>query len=141
MLIVDDIQLNRAILAECFQNAYTIVEADNGEVAYHYIEEHFDEIAIILLDLIMPVSDGFQLLKRLRSNPLLTTIPVIVTSQAGETSEAQAFELGASDFSPKPYNMDIAIHRVQNVTARNAIQTLEREKRMLTKMKQLALEA
>lgn len=141
MLIVDDIQLNRAILAEYFQNAYTIVEADNGEVAYHYIEEHFDEIAIILLDLIMPVSDGFQLLKRLRSNPLLTTIPVIVTSQAGETSEAQAFELGASDFIPKPYNMDIAIHRVQNVTARNAIQTLEREKRMLTKMKQLALEA
>ncbi|MDD4850131.1 MAG: EAL domain-containing protein [Gemmiger sp.] len=141
MLIVDDVQLNRAILVEYFQNAYTIVEADNGQVAYNYIQENFDQIAVILLDLVMPVMDGFQLLERLRANALLRDIPVIVTSQAGETSEAKAFELGASDFLSKPYNIDIALHRVQNVTARNAIQTLEREKRMLTKMKELALEA
>ncbi len=141
MLIVDDIQLNREILTEYFKNAYTIVEADNGQIAYQYIEAHCDEIAIIMLDLIMPVMDGFQLLKILRENPMLSSIPIIVTSQAGETSEAHAFELGASDFLSKPYNLDIALHRVQNVTARSAVQTLEREKRMLSKMKQLAMEA
>ncbi len=106
MLIVDDIELNRTILAEYFSFAYTIVQADNGQVAYQYIEEHFDEISIIMLDLVMPVMDGFQLLKKMHVNPLFSSIPVIVTSQAGETSEAHAFELGASDFLPKPYNMD-----------------------------------
>ena len=141
MLIVDDVQLNRQILAEYFSGAYSIVEADNGQAAYGYIEEHCEDIAIILLDLIMPVMDGFQLLKLLRETPRFASIPVILTSQAGETSEAHAFELGASDFLSKPYNMDVALHRVQNVTARNTIQTLEREKRMLLKMQQMATEA
>ena len=141
MLIVDDVQLNREILVDYFKDAYTIVEADNGQAAYQYIEEHCEEIAVIMLDLIMPVMDGFQLLRLLRESPRFASVPVIVTSQAGETSEAHAFELGASDFLPKPYNLDIALHRVQNVTARNAIQTLEREKRMLTKMRQLSQEA
>ncbi|SDX30609.1 response regulator [Eubacterium barkeri] len=141
MLIVDDIAVNRAILAECFQRMYTIVQADNGQIAYEYIETHFDEIAVIMLDLIMPVMDGFQLLKKICVNPLLNTIPIVVTSESGEASEAHAFELGASDFLSKPYNMDVAIHRVQNVTARNTIATLEREKRMLSKMKQLTMEA
>lgn len=141
MLIVDDVQLNREVLADYFKEVYTIVEADNGQVAYRYIEEHSDEIAVIMLDLIMPVMDGFQLLNILRETPQYSLIPVVVTSQAGETSEAHAFELGASDFLPKPYNLDIALHRVQNVTARNAIETLERERRMISKMRQLSQEA
>ncbi|MDD3336039.1 MAG: EAL domain-containing protein [Eubacteriales bacterium] len=141
MLIIDDVELNRTVLAEYFKDIYTIVEADNGQIAHQYIEEHYDEIAVIMLDLIMPVMDGFQLLELLKETPRFASIPVIVTSQAGEVSEVHAFELGASDFLGKPYNLDIALHRVQNVTARNAIQTLEREKRMLSKMKQLALEA
>ncbi|MDD3164263.1 MAG: EAL domain-containing protein [Oscillospiraceae bacterium] len=141
MLIVDDMELNRAILTQCFQDDFTIVEAADGLAAYRYIEDHFDEIAVILLDLIMPVMDGFALLKKLQANPLFSTIPVIVSSQPGEASERQAFELGASDFLPKPFSPDIAVHRVQNVLARSTVQILEREKRMLSKMKQLALEA
>ncbi|MDD3338588.1 MAG: EAL domain-containing protein [Lachnospiraceae bacterium] len=140
MLIVDDIEMNRSILAEYFQDAYTIVEADNGEIAYEYIKKHYESITIIMLDLIMPVMDGFQVLERLRKDEAYRNIPVIVTSQAGESSEARAFELGASDFLSKPYNIDIAIHRVQNVTARNAIQTIDREKKMIKKMRKLAQE-
>lgn len=140
MLIADEVKLNRAILSEYFKNAYSIVEAANGQSAYNYIQENFENIAIILLDLSMPLMDGFQLLEKLRANRLYSDIPVIITSQAGETSEARAFELGASDFISKPYNVDVCIHRVQNVTARNAMQTLEREKHMLAKMRQLALE-
>lgn len=138
MLLVDDNERNRKLLADYFQNIYTIVQADNGRVAYSYIESHFDEIAVIMLDLVMPIMDGFQLLQKIRLNPLLNTIPIVVTSEAGE---ARAFELGASDFLSKPYNMDVALHRVKNVTARNTIVTLEREKRMLSKMKQMAMEA
>ena len=141
MLIIDDIKLNRSILAEYFRNVYTIVEADNGQVALDYIKDNYEKIAIIMLDLIMPIMDGFVLLERLKKDNTFSDIPVIVTSQAGETSEEHAFELGASDFIAKPYNIDVAIHRVQNVTARNAVQTLEREKHMLIKMRQLALEA
>ena len=139
MLIVDDVRINRSVLADYFKVTYTIVEADNGEVAYHYIQDCFDKIAVIMLDLVMPVMDGFQLLQKLRANPLFSSIPVIVTSQAGEASEAHAFELGASDYLPKPYNFDIALHRVQNVTARNTVQMMARDKRMFSRMKKLVL--
>ncbi len=141
MLIADGVKLNRTILADFFKNAYAIVEADNGLSAFNYIQENFENIAIIMLDLSMPVMDGFELLEKLRENRIYSDIPVILTSQAGESNEVRAFELGASDFISKPYNIDVCIHRVQNVTARNAMQTLEREKHMLAKMRQLALEA
>ncbi|NCC42821.1 MAG: EAL domain-containing protein, partial [Clostridia bacterium] len=141
MLIVDDLSLNRELLAEYFKGIYTIVEADNGLAAYSYIQEHFDRIEIIMLDLIMPRMDGYELLKKLQSNSLYSPIPVIVTSQVGKDGEAQAFELGASDFLSKPYNYQIARHRVRNVTARLEAQTLRREKDMLSKMRRLALEA
>ncbi|MEG1912065.1 MAG: EAL domain-containing protein [Cloacibacillus sp.] len=141
MLIADGEQANRAKLAKYFEDAYSIVEADNAPAAYKYIEEHFNEIAIVMLDLALPPADGFHLLEKLRVNHQFASIPVIATGAACEALEVRAFALGASDFLPAPYNMDIAVHRVQNVTARNTIQTLEREKRMLSKMRQLALEA
>lgn len=141
MLIVDDIEVNRAILAECFRSYYAIVEAADGEEAYMYVQEHFDDIAIIMLDLIMPKMDGFQFLKKLQINALYSTIPVIVTSQVGRDSEVEAFRLGASDFLSKPYDCDIALHRVQNVTAKTEVKVLQREKQMLIKMRRLAMEA
>ncbi|MCI2056600.1 MAG: EAL domain-containing protein [Oscillibacter sp.] len=141
MLIVDDQETNRAILAELFKKYYTIVEADNGKVAFQYIRQHYDKIAVILLDLIMPVMDGFQVLEKLRENPFYAEIPVIVTSQAGQTSETRAFELGASDFLPKPYNLEVALHRVQNAVAHSAMQMLEQEKRMMSRMHELAAAA
>lgn len=141
MLIVDDAEINRAVLAETFRDTYTIVEAENGQAAFAYVEQHFDEIAIIMLDLIMPVMDGFTLLQKLQANPLYAPIPVIVTSQASGEAEARAFALGANDYLPKPYQAEVAIHRVQNVAAHSTLQTMLQEKQILVKMQQLEQKA
>ncbi|MCI2056382.1 MAG: EAL domain-containing protein [Oscillibacter sp.] len=141
MLIVDDSRTSRAMLAETFRDAYTIVEVENGQAAFAYVEQHFDEIAIIMLDLIIPVMDGYELLQKLRANPLYVPIPVIVTSQPSDEAEKRVFSLGASDYLPKPYQPEIAVHRVQNVTARSTLQTLLQEKQILAKMQQLEEEA
>ena len=68
-----------------------------------------------MLDLVMPVMDGFTLMKHLGKDERYKHIPVIVTSQAGEKSVRKSFELGAVDFIEKPYNLRIILHRVQNV--------------------------
>lgn len=118
MLIVDDVEINRAVLVETFRQKYTTVEADNGAIALEYLNEHYEEIEVVLLDLIMPVIDGFQMLCEMRKNDHTKWIPVIVTSQAGENSEAKALAMGASDFIAKPYDKSVCIRRVENVVAR-----------------------
>lgn len=121
MLIIDDLTLNRAILSEYFSDAFTIVEAPNGEVAWEYIKEHYADIDIIMLDLIMPIMDGYRLLEKLKNNDNCKYIPVIVTSQAGEISEAKALSMGAADFIAKPYNKEVAIQRVNKVLSKRCI--------------------
>ena len=115
MLIVDDIAINRAVLAEIFADEYVIVEKENGKEAWEYLEEHESEIEIVLLDLLMPVMDGFQLLKHMQGDGQMSDVPVIVTSQGDAKAEQRALEMGADDFISKPYNPDVVCHRVHNV--------------------------
>ncbi|HCT64994.1 MAG TPA: diguanylate cyclase [Lachnospiraceae bacterium] len=128
MLIVDDVEINRAVLVETFKELYNIVEADNGSVALNYINEHYNEIEIVLLDLIMPEIDGFQVLREMRKNENTRWIPVIITSQSGENSEAKSLLLGASDFIAKPYDTSVCIRRVENVVAYAMMKEQERHK-------------
>ncbi len=115
MLIVDDIKLNRKILKASFSSYFEIVEKENGAQAYDYIKEHYDQIEVIMLDLVMPVMDGFTLMQQLNMDDRYKNIPIIVTSQGGEKSVERSFALGAADFVEKPYNLNIILHRVQNV--------------------------
>lgn len=117
MLIVDDMETNRAILSEFFKDDYNIAEAGNGEEAMKYLLENSKEVELVLLDLLMPIMDGFQTLEQMKNNKSLKDIPVIITSQAGEGSEARAVNLGASDFIGKPYTYEVAAVRVANVIA------------------------
>ena len=128
MLIVDDVEINRAVLVETFRQKYTTVEADNGAVALDYLNEHYDEVEIVLLDLIMPEMDGFQMLCEMRKNNHTKWIPVIITSQAGENSEAKSLAMGASDFIAKPYEKSVCMCRVENVVARAKLR--EQEERL-----------
>ncbi|MEA4971600.1 MAG: EAL domain-containing protein [Candidatus Metalachnospira sp.] len=121
MLIVDDLALNRAILSEYFSDSFTIVEASNGEVAWKYIKDHSSEIDIIMLDLIMPVMDGYKLLEKLNNSDECRSTPVIVTSQAGEISEAKALFMGAADFMAKPYSKEVAVQRVLKVLSKSSV--------------------
>lgn len=141
MLIVDDQEVNRSLFANCFKNDYKIIEADNGLVAFRYIRHNYDKISVVLLDLIMPVMDGFQLLERMKENPFYAAIPVIVASQAGREVEARAFEMGASDFVSKPYDMNIIRYRVTKAIANNNVRFTKQGKKLIDRMHELSLAA
>lgn len=115
MLIVDDLVLNRKILSASFSRYFKTVEKENGAEALEYIKDYADEIDVIMLDLVMPVMDGFTLMKQLKMENKYAHIPIIVTSQGGDKSVEKSFALGATDFVEKPYNPRIIMHRVQNV--------------------------
>lgn len=116
ILIVDDIDVNRALLYEMFHSQYEIAEAENGCEAIDYVEKHSDEIAVILLDLIMPVSDGFEVLEYLTSHNYMPEIPVVlITSDATRGSEALGYSYGVSDIIYKPFAARIVMRRIINI--------------------------
>lgn len=117
MLIADDVEINRVILAQFFQDEYQIVEAANGAEAWDIITSQ--KVNIVLADLVMPVMDGYELLTRIKRHDSYASIPVLVmTARTDADSEVRAMELGASDFVTKPYNPTVVRCRVRNVMAR-----------------------
>lgn len=112
VLIVEDVACNRELLKELLEPDYATATACNGEEAYRYIQEHHSEISCIMLDLLMPVMDGFQLLDLMRTDGTLEEIPVVITSEAGSDGELRALRLGADSFVAKPYNPEILLHHV-----------------------------
>lgn len=118
MLLVDDIEMNRASLAATFAGDYLIEEADNGKEAWEYLEKNYDKVDMVMTDLLMPVMDGFQLLAKIRANADTKDIPVIVTSQGDKSTEQRIFEMNADDFVSKPFNPEIIRHRVNSAIER-----------------------
>ncbi len=115
ILIVDDEEVNRTILSLMFDAEYDIVEAPNGMDAIDAIEKNKD-IALILLDVIMPVMDGFGVLDYMKEKELLEKIPVIlITSMTPQESEAKAYEYGIADVMHKPFESNIIKRRARNI--------------------------
>lgn len=115
ILIVDDEEINRAVLNEMFKDEYDTIEAENGQDAISQIENNHD-IALILLDIVMPVMDGFEVLKYMKSHDLLEEIPVIlITSEAAKDSEDQAYSYGVADVMHKPFYPHIVKRRSKNI--------------------------
>ena len=116
ILIVEDNLINREMLREILSARYRILEAENGQEALDILKEHKDEISLILLDIIMPVMDGYTFLSLIKADPDYSSIPVIVTTQNdGESDEVTALSLGAADFVAKPYRPQIILHRVASI--------------------------
>lgn len=116
VLVVDDMELNRELLKEMLQNQYDVILAENGKRAIELLHQNADEISVVLLDLIMPETDGFAVLEKMQQENLIHKIPVIVIS--GETSteaEGRCFDYGVMDFVQKPFNASIVRRRVKNV--------------------------
>ena len=116
MLIVDDQELSRQILSELFGKHYRILEAEDGKRALELLREHCGEIAVLLLDLIMPVMSGRELLDVKNADPELSPIPVVVIS-ADDTNSSQLrmLEYGVNDYITKPFLPQVALRRVRNV--------------------------
>lgn len=116
ILVVDDIAINRLVLRELFLDKYEVLEAENGRVALDVLEAHKDEIVVLLLDLLMPVMDGFDVLRAMNENGMIRHIPVIlITSEDDDEKTLLSYGLGVSDLIYKPFNPDIVMRRVGNV--------------------------
>lgn len=116
VLVVDDVELNRDLLEEMLKDEYDVIKAEDGEMALKLIWEHQEEIAVILLDLIMPKVDGYTVLEKIKSNNFMDKIPVLIIS--GESSvetETQCFDYGISDFIKKPFDNRLVKKRVKNI--------------------------
>ena len=116
ILIVDDVELNRAILAELFSDIYHILEAENGREALDILEKDIDQVVMVLLDIVMPVMDGFEVLQEMTDRKLIEQVPVIlITSENSDRAALQGYQLGVSDIINKPFNPEVVKRRVANV--------------------------
>lgn len=116
ILVVEDNLINRVMLCEILSEEYQVLEAENGEVALDILKEYKDKIDLILLDLMMPVMDGYKFLDFTKQDEELALIPVIVMTQGdSEEDEVSALAHGATDFVPKPYRPRVILHRVASI--------------------------
>ena len=103
ILIVDDAQINRIILCELLRNQYQILEAEDGKKALEIMKED-KMIDLVLLDIVMPNMDGYQVLEKMKEQRYLEYLPVIIISSEGNTTSMEkAYELGATDYIRRPF--------------------------------------
>ena len=115
ILIVDDSEFNRAILKEILEETYEIIEADGGNEALHKIDEYGMKISLVLLEIIMPEKDGFEVLKYMEEERLISDIPVIIISSEDSANYIRrAYEMGVSDYINRPFDANIVYQRVSN---------------------------
>lgn len=115
ILIVDDAQINREILSEILKDEYRIMEAENGQECLDKLYENRGDIALVLLDINMPVMDGFEVLKSMNVNHTIEDIPVImISSDDSEAFIRKSYELGASDYISRPFDSRVVYRRVAN---------------------------
>ena len=116
ILIVEDNELNREILSEILAGEYQLLTAENGQEGLEVLRAHKNSVALILLDVMMPVMDGYTFLDKLEEDAELALIPVIVMTQnESEADEVNALAHGATDFVPKPYRPQVILHRVASI--------------------------
>ena len=116
LLVVDDSEMNRVILSEMLKDQYDIIEADSGEAGISCLERYGDGVSIVLLDIVMPGADGFDVLSRMSRSGWIDDIPVImISSEESDDMVLRAYELGASDYISRPFDARIVRQRVGNI--------------------------
>jgi class 3 adenylate cyclase len=130
ILIVDDSELNRMLLIDILEEKdFEVEEAENGQEALDILEKNPDEIGGIILDLLMPVMDGYTFLEKYSKLDFCKNIPVVVaTADNSPSVERRCLELGAWDFVQKPYDPVIVCLRVQNNMERRRLHLMEQQK-------------
>lgn len=133
ILIAEDVEINRELLVMMFEEQYTVAQAENGQVAIDYLAEHSEDVACLLLDLLMPVKDGFAVMEFMKENGMMEKIPIIlITGDNSKSTEEKAYNYGAADVIYKPYVERVVMRRVKNIvdlyTHQNHIEDLVEQK-------------
>ena len=115
ILIADDSEMNRAILSEMLGHEFRILEAENGRECVNMLEQYGTGISLILLDIFMPVMDGFEVLAYMTRGHWLDDVPVImISSEDSEATVRHAYEMGVSDYISRPFDAKVVYRRVYN---------------------------
>ena len=115
ILLVDDSAMNRMMLTEILGDSYHILEAENGRECMEKLQAEAGNIALVLLDINMPVMDGFEVLKAMNANHTIEDTPVImISSEDSDAAIRRSYELGASDYVNRPFDARIVYRRVTN---------------------------
>lgn len=113
VLVVDDEEINRIMLTSIVGQEYEVLTACNGKEAWDVINSNKDTLSLVLLDLLMPELDGYELLSMMQKDLDINKIPVIVLT-ADTTAEVKSLNMGASDFIPKPYDVpEVILARIK----------------------------
>ncbi len=128
ILIVDDSKLNREILSSILKNEYNIIEASSGTKCINTLKDYGSIISLIILDIIMPSMNGFDVLEYLNSHNYIEDIPVIIiTEDSSDSSIRKAFDLNASDYINRPFDAKVVYRRVAN-----SIKLYDKQKRLIS---------
>ena len=115
ILIVDDSEMNREILTEMLRDDFRILEAENGEEALKMLKQYGTGISLMLLDIVMPVMNGFEVLAAMAREHWMDDIPVImISSEGSEDYIRRAYEMGIADYIRRPFDAKIVYQRVFN---------------------------
>lgn len=132
VLVVDDQEINRDALGIILEDNYEVIYAENGKVALELINEHIEDLSLVMLDLMMPVMNGFEVLEAMSASEHMKGIPVIVLT-AEKSAELKALQMGAADFITKPFDMhEVILARVGRIIelseGRQLISAAERDR-------------
>lgn len=115
ILIVDDSEMNRAMLTEMLQEDFDILEAESGEAGLQILQQKKEGISLVLLDIVMPGMDGFDVLGYMNRTGMMDTLPVImISSEDSQSVVRRAYDMGASDYISRPFDAQIVYRRVMN---------------------------
>ena len=134
MLLVDDMEINRASLKSIFSPEYQVLEAENGQEAMDIMKDN--RVDIVILDLFMPVKNGFDVIREMKASETLKDIPIVVKTAMDENTEEKALELGADEYIFSPGNPAVIVKRVHNIV-RKYILEKEKIKRQLEEEQQM----
>lgn len=128
ILIVDDSQINREILAEMLGDEYRIHDAASGKECIKLLDQYGTGISLVLLDIVMPEMDGFEVLDYMAEHHWIEDIPVImISSEDSVSSIRKAYELGVSDYISRPFDAHVVYQRVLNT-----IKLYAKQRRLIT---------
>ena len=128
ILVVDDAEINRTILSSILGNEFNVIEATGGKECIEDLEKYGSKLSLILLDIVMPDINGFDVLKYMTINHYIEDIPVItITDDESEQTIRKAYELGVSDFINRPFDAKVVYRRVSNT-----INLYEKQKRLIS---------
>ena len=115
MLIVEDKAVNRYVLKSIFEEDYEIAECADGRAAIELLEEERDTVSVVLLDIVMPVCDGFAVLEYMKKTALDTVPVILISSNVDDNNIQKAYEYDVVDYIQKPFQENVVRQRVQRV--------------------------